>query len=278
VKRALPPEIAQRLAALSPAQRELNQLNEQFDEMRANAVLLGVSLERVEAAYQLAIEDFWERLLGPLQDFREGLDFSELSTLTPEQRLAEAQARFDELTALALGGDLEAAQQLQGAAQQLLQEAQSFYASGEGYQNLFALVTGTIDQILSSLPGTLGQPQAAEGFDALLAEAGWGYQDSLAARGIPFAAYPGDTYGEPAELPFLTGVTADGKPALAVDLTGVREDNLALREELLLSRQQEHVDAVELQKRVDQQSEELREVRALLRRLTSNTQYGGRAQ
>jgi L-fucose isomerase-like protein len=61
------------------------------------------------------------------------------------------------------------------------------------------------------------------------------------------------------------------------DLSGVREGNLALRDELRLSRQQEHADALELQKRVDQQSEELREVRALLRRLTSNTQYGGRA-
>jgi DNA repair exonuclease SbcCD ATPase subunit len=260
--------------ALSPAERELQQLNEQFEEMRANALLLGVSLDRVESAYQQAIEDFWERLLGPLQEFRDSLALSELSTLTPEQRLAEAQARFEDLSARALGGDLEAAQQLQGAAQQLLQEAQSFYASGEGYQNLFSLVTGTVDQILASLPGMFSQHPVAEGFDALLAQAGWGYQDSLAARGVPFGVFPGDTLGvEP-----VPGYRADGGPALDVDLSCVREGNLALREELRLAREQEHVDAVELQKRVDQQSEELREVRALLRRLTSTTQYGGRAQ
>ena len=44
--------------------------------------------------------------------------------------------------------DLEAAQQLQAAAQQYLQEAQSFYASGEGYQDIFALVNSLIEQVL----------------------------------------------------------------------------------------------------------------------------------
>ncbi|HWM89402.1 MAG TPA: hypothetical protein VN493_01400 [Thermoanaerobaculia bacterium] len=268
---------------LSPAERELKKLNEQFDEMRENAARLGVSLDRVEAAYQIAIDDFWERLLGPLNEFRESLALSELSTLTPEQRLAEAQARFQDLATRALGGDLEAAQQLQSAAQQLLQEGQSFFASGQGYQDLFALVNSVIEQVLGNLaPGLLPAPAAAgTSFEALLAQTGWSWQDRMATAGLPFGTFAGDQllYGlEPGERPAHFGAPAEGGPALAVDLSGVREGNRLLIEEVRLSRQQEHVDSVELQRRVDQQSEELKEVRALLRRLTSNTQYGGRAQ
>jgi hypothetical protein len=264
---------------LSPAERELKKLNEQFDEMRENAARLGVSLERVESAYQLAIADFWERLLGPLNDFLESLSLSELSTLTPQQRLEEAQARFQDLAARAMGGDLEAAQQLQAAAQQYLQEAQSFYASGQGYQDIFAMVNSVIQQILGTLaPGLLPTPPASD-FAAMLADTGWSFRDALTTAGIPFGAFPGDVYGaEPGETPSWIGATPEGGPQLAVDLTGMRDTNRALLEEVRLAREQEHVDAVELQRRVDEQGEEMREVRALLRRLTSNTQYGGRAQ
>ncbi|HBL31854.1 MAG TPA: hypothetical protein DD490_33950, partial [Acidobacteria bacterium] len=172
---------------LSPAERELKKLNEQFDEMRENARRLGVDLDRVEAAYQIAITDFWERLLGPLNEFRESLALSELSTLTPQERLEEARARFQDLAARALAGDLEAAQQLQGAAQQLLQEGQSFFASGEGYQDLFALVNSVIEQVLGSLaPGLFPTPPAPGGspFEALLAATGWGWRDRLATAGL----------------------------------------------------------------------------------------------
>jgi hypothetical protein len=266
---------------LSPAERELKKLNEQFDEMRDNAARLGVSLDRVESAYQLAIADFWERLLGPLNDFLESLSLSELSTLTPQQRLDEAQARFQDLATRAMGGDLEAAQQLQAAAQQYLQEAQSFYASGQGYQDIFAMVNSVIQQILGTLaPGLLPTPPippAASDFAAMLADTGWSFRDALTTAGIPFGTFAGDTYGgEPGEAPAWLG--AEGRPELAVDLTGMRDTNRALLEEVRLAREQEHVDAVELQRRVDEQGEEMREVRALLRRLTSNTQYGGRAQ
>jgi hypothetical protein len=264
---------------LSPAERELKKLNEQFDEMRENAARLGVSLDRVESAYQLAIADFWERLLGPLNDFLESLDLSELSTLTPQQRLEEAQARFQDLATRAMGGDLEAVQQLQAAAQQYLQEAQSFYASGQGYQDIFALVNSIIQQVIGSLaPGLLPPPSASD-FTAMLADTGWAWRDALTTAGIPFGAAAGDVYdAEPGETPYWLGTTPEGAPALSTDLSGMRETNRALLEEVRISRQQEHVDAVELQRRVDEQSEELREVRALLRRLTSTTQYGGRAQ
>lgn len=264
---------------LSPAERELKKLNEQFDDMRENAARLGVSLDRVESAYQLAIADFWERLLGPLNDFLESLSLSELSTLTPQQRLDEAQARFQDLATRAMGGDLEAAQQLQAAAQQYLQEAQSFYASGQGYQDIFALVNSVIQQVIGNLaPGLLPPPSASD-LTAMLADTGWAWRDALTTAGIPFGAAAGDVYdAEPGETPYWLGTTPEGAPALSTDLSGMRDTNRALLEEVRISRQQEHVDAVELQRRVDEQSEELREVRALLRRLTSTTQYGGRAQ
>ena len=115
----------------------------------------------------------------------------------------------------------------------------------------------------------------------LLAQTGWSWQDRMATAGLPFPTFAGDRllHGyEPDEGPAWLGAPAEGGTVLSSDLSGMREGNRVLIEEVRLSRQQEHVDAVELQRRVDQQSEELKEVRALLRRLTSTTQYGGRVQ
>jgi TP901 family phage tail tape measure protein len=84
---------------LSDARRELMDLREEFDELRATAIRLGQSVSRVDAAYQTAMADFWDRTLAPYEDRAE----------TASDRLQAIRDHFAELIDLAgeYGGDLE---------------------------------------------------------------------------------------------------------------------------------------------------------------------------
>jgi TP901 family phage tail tape measure protein len=140
---------------LSPAERELARINEQYQEMLDLAGNNATMIARVQRAYAIAIEDFWDRMMQPLRDFRESLDFSRYSNLSPEQQLQRAQADFNRLAQAAASGDLEALAELPRAAQTLLDIASQFFASGRGFQNIFDLVTGTVDAVLNgdAIPG-----------------------------------------------------------------------------------------------------------------------------
>ena len=311
--------------ALSPAERELKRLNEQFDEMRENAERLGVSLDRVEAAYQIALEDFWERVLGPIRDFQESLNLSEFSPLTPEQRLEEAQSQFDDLARRALAGDFEAIQALPNAARQLLQEAQGMFASGQGFQDIFDLVNSILNQVLGSDPtGTVagsgltgGDRERSmalfDGFDGMAAATGRSFDQILAsmdqgvhemveatggcterlvrsleggmgrllrttADGFAQVSDEVDFYpGKPSlSAQHPAGLAAPGQqPVLKVD-TGEKERESKVVEELRMARLQSQANAREMQDKMVEQAEEIKELRALMRRVTSRMEFGTR--
>lgn len=108
-----------------------------------------------------AVEDRYARELALLEDLQRFIDdllLSDLSPLTPDQRLAEAQAQYEALLAAAQGGDLDALAQLQAAAQAYLGEAQSFYGGVGPYDSIFASV---LEQ-LSALTGAGPQNQPLE--------------------------------------------------------------------------------------------------------------------
>ena len=67
-----------------------------------------------------------------------------LSPLKPKQRVAEAQATFEDLRKRALAGDEEAARQLPAAARQFLEEARKVFASSAQYEQIFDFVRGTL--------------------------------------------------------------------------------------------------------------------------------------
>jgi len=301
---------------LSPAEAELLHLEEQFEDMRETAELLGMDLAEVDEAYAKAIEDFWDRVLDPIRELNESLALSDLSTLTPEERLAEAQARFDELKQRALAGDFEAIEQLPGAAQALLQEARGFYASGQGYQTIFDDVQAILDSILALAPTGGGdappapEPAGGDAFAALLAalEAGGGSLEALLAqaqlpgleallasdpaeilggilaRPLPFVEAPDDVSDSGAWRPFLPylpqpgpGPGTEGRPVLAVDVRRPEGEQRELVEELKRARFQGHADQLELQKKIEAQGAELKELRALMRRVTNRMEFGSQA-
>lgn len=85
-----------------------------------------------------------------LGEYAKSLLTSELSPLTNEQKLAEAQGQFRALLTRARGGDADAARQLQGAAQTYLQQGRQFYASSGAYTSIFEEVQGALSGLGAS--------------------------------------------------------------------------------------------------------------------------------
>ncbi len=83
------------------------------------------------------LRDVWKGIAEQMLKFRDSLKVGALSTLSPEQQMLEAQRQYSETLKKARGGDVRAAGELQGYAQQALQQTQSYYASGQGYADYF---------------------------------------------------------------------------------------------------------------------------------------------
>ncbi len=80
-------------------------------------------------------------------DFLRDEQFGGTSTLTPLERLQEAQSQFASLLERARSGDASAAQQLTGAAQRLLDEGLSYYGGGDAFRALRDAVRGSLEPL-----------------------------------------------------------------------------------------------------------------------------------
>lgn len=106
-----------------------------------------------------AVEDRYARemrLLEQLREYVDSLNLSSLSPLTPSERLAEAQSAYQSILQRAQGGDLDALEQLQGAAQSYLQESQSYFGGVGAYRGIFEGVQSALRALVDR--GPLSQP------------------------------------------------------------------------------------------------------------------------
>ncbi len=107
-----------------------------------------------------AARGVYQAQLSALQNIRAWLDsqlLGDTSTLTPEQRLAEARRQFDEAVAAAQGGDVDALQRVTQLADLLLREERDFSASGQQFTDTEAYVRARMQALLGlqlSDPGT----------------------------------------------------------------------------------------------------------------------------
>ncbi|MFA7308348.1 MAG: hypothetical protein WC026_16950, partial [Hyphomicrobium sp.] len=106
----------------------------------------------LEQAYQRevsALDGLISRMksfIDQFKKFRDSLWLNpNLSVLSPEQRLLEAQRQFRDVAALAAQGDETALGKLQDVSQAYLDEAKSFYASTEQYYAAFMEVQGVLE-------------------------------------------------------------------------------------------------------------------------------------
>lgn len=132
------------------------------------------SFNAVDDGIQQAI-DAWLDGLRRVDNFLNSMLLDDsITTLTPEQQLAEAQSQFAALLAAAQGGDADALAQLPGMAQTVLELARSFWSSSDEYSAIFDNIRAAL-QDLPSVSEAAGGPQtvyvAASGeLQALYAE------------------------------------------------------------------------------------------------------------
>ncbi|MDQ3288653.1 MAG: hypothetical protein M3Q42_10425 [Pseudomonadota bacterium] len=112
--------------------------------------------DAIQERYQRELD--WLRQLGELQDSL--LLDPTLSTLTPEQMLAEAKAQYEEALAGSMSGDEDARAGFDEAARNYLAQARDFFASSQAYQDIFGRVTGDISGLIESSPATAAAAQA----------------------------------------------------------------------------------------------------------------------
>lgn len=144
-------------------------LDAEFQSIREQAAALNLDLylgpgggaALIDEAYAARVQALWNQILQPLSDFVDSLDLSDLSPLTPQQRLDLARARYEETAAAALAGDADAAAALAQVSQQYLQEAQGLGTATQAYGAIFAQVQQIANQILAMYH--VGQPATGSG-------------------------------------------------------------------------------------------------------------------
>lgn len=91
-----------------------------------------------------------------ISQYLESLQIGSSSILSPQEQLAAAQGQFSQQLALAQGGNTDAIASITKYADTLLGQAKSYYASSEGYAEIYKAVTAA----LSALTGAGGSGYA----------------------------------------------------------------------------------------------------------------------
>lgn len=86
-----------------------------------------------------------------LKNYVDSLKIGDLSPLTTGQKLAEAARQYSETLAKARGGDTNAQQNLESAADSYLNLARTYYASSSAYSDIFNSVTGALSGLGTSV-------------------------------------------------------------------------------------------------------------------------------
>lgn len=176
---------SQILAITDPTGYALSQLDTEFDTIRKNAIAVGADLAAVEKLYGLKrtqiLEDSLKAAGTSLRDWLNSQLLGSTSTLTPSQKLMEAQSQFGSQLSLARLGDKTALSNITGSADVLLKTAQDYYASSPEYSNLVTFVRASLENLGSQL-NLSGFPDNSDTIAQLIAlreEAG---KDSAATR------------------------------------------------------------------------------------------------
>ncbi len=248
--------------------------------------------------------DAWRNFAKGVREFRDGLRLdSNLSVLSPQDRLTEARRQYEETLRLAMVGDRDAMNRLTSISQSYLEEAKSYFASTEDYAAIFNSVNTALAQAETS---ATSQVSAAEKQITLLSkqvstlasvdktlltvsqltkELTTSVTKYLAAGGKPFSSggYTGDlgvhqiagvVHGR--EFVANASTTARYRPQLEAMQAGTyRPQQIVTNDNRAGFRELATVFAAGQSKMIEALKEELAEVRGELRRLTNETRISG---
>lgn len=199
-----------------------------------------------------------------IRTFKDSLLLGSLSTLTPMQKMAEAQRQYEEMLAKAKTGDAAAQSALTGTATAYLTASQVVNAASASYVadaarvqaelSALAAITGTqltdaqkqltaldaqVGQLINLNKTAVGIQQAVDALGVALRAGGQtdiaGGMSFVPAAGMSVAASFGESAVEaPAAFdPVRYSSAANvGSDALVAEIRGLREDNQAMRAEL----------------------------------------------
>lgn len=129
---------------------DLQANKQRAEEMKAGGEAI-LELEKLLAAQRQDIVDKANKqVLKSYRDFLDSIKTGNLSTLSPEDQLKFAQARFTGDVSAAQSGDADAINRVTQSAQSLLDIAKSFYASSTGYTDIYKSVTDAIEALAKS--------------------------------------------------------------------------------------------------------------------------------
>lgn len=103
-------------------------------------------------------QDQLDRLRKSIADYLQSLQLSSLSPLTPAQKLAEAQAQYQDALAKAAAGDPTALADITKFADNYLKQARDFYASSPLYAEIFKQITDALATLAGTTPTGLPGP------------------------------------------------------------------------------------------------------------------------
>lgn len=118
------------------------------------------AIEQVGAAAQRVYEAQLAALQG-IQAWLDSQQLGDLSTLTPAEKLAEAQRQFEATLLAAQAGDVDALQAITGQADTLLRLGRDYWASSEPFGDLEAFVRSSLQGLVNT--GPLASPLGLAG-------------------------------------------------------------------------------------------------------------------
>lgn len=136
----------QRDQATAQASTALNLIQNRYQELVSELQ----QAQQAQVSGLTQTRDLWLSIVRGLQQFKDSLLVGRLSPLSPLEQMTTAQRQFTNALAKAKGGDTEAAGQVQGLAQQALEQTQSYYASGKDYADYFQSVQNMLTDFQST--------------------------------------------------------------------------------------------------------------------------------
>jgi len=137
---------------------EIDAINAKWREAIRRARELGLATERLEAARQNELDLLRERQRAPfvqaagsIVDFLRAQALSPTSTLSPLDRLGEAQRQFGDLLSAVRGGNLGLIGSLTGAAGTLIQLGRETFASTVDFANIERFVRESLTNLASEI-------------------------------------------------------------------------------------------------------------------------------
>ena len=175
-----------RIASMGPleAAKHLQEVIGDYDTLAHLSEITGIEVTDIAGDYEGLLgvidtlfdaeKDRYETMMKYAKDFNDyvhSLKLGDLSVLNPTEQLDLAGSAYEDLLAKAKGGDIEAMEKLQGAAQTFLEKSRSYYASGDEYVDTFNKVTGDLEGLsLDIEEGNITETDYTDNFRDVVSE------------------------------------------------------------------------------------------------------------